>query len=394
MSNVVLIESPPRQRTWSALVWQQFTQSKTNLVALAVIGLLVATAIYAPLIASSQPLLWCMDGTCSSPWLMGLFFNRNVFESGIDLFFNVLIFAVPAWAVGATWASRRGRPFQPTHHGMVAGVVVVAFVVLMVWSPQKALPDYRLLADEASLAWFTPLRMHYSDVLFGAEGPGLTHLLGADTAGRDVFVRLIFGTRVSLAVGVIAVAIYLTIGVIVGAIAGYFGGWTDILTERTVEIFLCFPTFFLLLTFISFLDQPSIVWVMVFIGVVGWTGPARLVRGEFLRLKNQDFVAAAQALGLPNHRIIFGHILPNALSPVLVNATFGIANAVIVESTLSFLGIGDRVLPSWGRILALGRATGDTSMMLIAGVLIFVTVSSLNMAGEGLRDALDPRLRR
>lgn len=394
MSERMTVQTLRARRTWSDLVWQQFKQSKTNLAALAVICLLVGTAIYAPLIASSQPLLWCADGSCSSPWFRGLFFNRNVFDSGIDLFFNLLIVAVPLWGLAAWWLGRRNTPLTRRGHLSVSAAIVLGFLGLMLWSPQTALPDYRELADGASVAWFAPLRMHYSDVLFGAEGPGLRHLLGIDTAGRDVFVRLIFGTRVSLAVGVIAVAIYLTIGVIVGSIAGYFGGWTDILTERTVEIFICFPTFFLILTFISFLDQPSIVWVMVFIGVVGWTGPARLVRGEFLRLKNQDFVAAAQALGLPNRRIIFGHILPNALSPVLVNATFGIANAVIVESTLSFLGIGDRVLPSWGRILALGRATGDTSMMLIAGVLIFVTVSSLNMAGEGLRDALDPRLRR
>lgn len=389
--------APVAPRPWSALVWMQYRRSWTNMAALAVIGLLVGSAIYAPLVSSSQPLLWCVESGCSSPWLKGLFVNRNVFDSGIDLFFNLLIFALPLALIGHAVVRRRAGLVAPAAHKrwnqVVIGITLLAFVVLMVWQPRAALPDYRFLADSASIAWFPPLRMHYPDVLFSTEGAGLTHFLGLDTSGRDVFVRLLFGTRVSLAVGVIAVAIYMSIGVVVGSIAGYFGGWTDILTERTVEIFLCFPTFFLILTFISFLDQPSIVWVMVFIGVVGWTGPARLVRGEFLRLRSSDFVAAAQAMGLSNRRIIFGHMLPNALSPVLVNATFGIANAVIVESTLSFLGIGDRVLPSWGRILALGRATGDNSMMLIAGLLIFVTVSALNMAGEGLRDALDPRLR-
>ena len=166
------------------------------------------------------------------------------------------------------------------------------------------------------------------------------------------------------------------------------------MVQRQLEIFLCFPTFFMILTFIGFMPQPSITWVMIIIGFLGWTGPARLVRGEFLRLRNIDFVAAAKACGLSDARIIFRHILPNAIGPVLVNATFGVASAVLVESSLSFLGLGDPTMPSWGRILAYGRASSDTAMMLIAGGAIFVTVSVFNLAGEGFRDALDPKLRR
>lgn len=400
------IQRPP---SWGEIVWTQYRASWANKSALVMIGLLVVMAVYAPLLSSSQPLLWCAQGRCTSPWLAGLFFNANVYESGIDIFFNLLMFFLPLWILLARRQWKRGL-YQTSSeaaqgarrlHLALWGSLLAVFFAMMVFQPQVALPDYRGLASNAAsraasdiaVAWFAPLRMHYSDVLFGAEGPGLHHLLGLDTSGRDVFVRLLYGTRVSLSVGVIAVAIYLSIGVVVGAFAGYFGGWADILTERTVEIFICFPTFFLILTFISFLDAPSIVWVMVFIGIVGWTGPARLVRGEFLRIRGMDYVVAARALGLPDRRIIFGHILPNALGPVLVSATFGVANAIIAESTLSFLGIGDRVLPSWGRILALGRATGDTPMMLIAGAMIFFTVVSLNMAGEGLRDALDPKLR-
>lgn len=355
------VQRPP---SWGEIVWGQFAASKANIFALVVIGILVGTAVYAPVVASSQPFLWCFEGSCTSPWSMSLFFNENVYESGIDIFFNLLMFFLPLWAFMArrVWrknltessatAAERARKLHLT----MWSALIVVFFGLLWFQPASALPDYRALASEASLAIFPPLRMHYSEVLFGMDGPGLHHFFGLDTSGRDVFTRLIFGTRVSLSVGVIAVAIYLSIGVVVGSIAGYFGGWVDILTERTVEIFICFPTFFLILTFISFLDAPSIVWVMVFIGVVGWTGPARLVRGEFLRIRGLDYVSAARALGLADHRIIFGHILPNALGPVLVNATFGVANAIIAESTLSFLGIGDRVLPSWGRILAWTRA--------------------------------------
>ena len=214
------------------------------------------------------------------------------------------------------------------------------------------------------------------------------------TTSESASVRLLYGTRVSLSVGVIAVSIYITIGTVLGSLGGYFGGRTDLVVQRLVEIFLCFPSFFLILTFIGFLDQPSLVAVMLIIGLIGWTGSARLVRGEFLRLKNIDFVAAARACGLSNQRIIFRHILPNAVGPVLVNATFGVASAILVESSLSFLGFGDPTMPSWGRILAFGRSTGNTDMMLIAGVAIFVTVSVFNLAGEGFRDALDPKLRK
>lgn len=387
------------QRSFGAQVWSQFRRSWVHIAALGVICLLVIMAIYAPLISSSQPLLWCtVDQGCSSPWLYGLFFNRNVFESGIDLFFNLIIVFAPvtflARAVLSKTGSSDSRESRVRLLNYVSfGLLIACFVALVWWEPRHSLPDYIALSDAAQVAVFPPLRMQYSDVLFGAEGTGITHFLGLDTSGRDVFVRMLFGTRVSLAVGVIAVGIYMFIGILMGSIAGFYGGWIDIFTERTVEIFMCFPALFLILTFISFLEKPSIVWVMVFIGVVGWTGPARLVRGEFLRLRSQDFVVAARALGLSDTRIVFRHILPNALGPVLVAATFGIANAVIVEATLSFLGIGDPVLPSWGRILALGRSTGDNGMMLLAGALIFVTVSALNMAGEGLRDALDPRLR-
>lgn len=395
---VVDIQMAP-QRSFGAQVWSQFRRSWVHIAALCVIVMLVVMAIYAPLLSSSQPLVWCtVDQGCSSPWLHGLFFNRNVFESGIDLFFNLIILFAPLTFIAHFIRSKFAKKESKETYASIInytsfGVLTACFVALVVWEPRQSLPDYIALSESAQWAIFPPLRMQYSDVLFGAEGTGITHLLGLDTSGRDVFVRMLFGTRVSLAVGVIAVGIYMFIGILMGSMAGFYGGWVDIFTERTVEIFMCFPALFLILTFISFLETPSIVWVMVFIGVVGWTGPARLVRGEFLRLRSQDFVIAARALGLSDTRIVFRHILPNALGPVLVAATFGIANAVIVEATLSFLGIGDPVLPSWGRILALGRATGDNGMMLLAGALIFVTVSALNMAGEGLRDALDPRLR-
>lgn len=223
--------------------------------------------------------------------------------------------------------------------------------------------------------------------------PSWEHPCGTDREGRDVFVRLVYGTRISLTIGVVAVAMYVGIGVVLGSLAGYFGGWVDMFVSRFVEIMLCFPAFFLILTLAAFIEQRSIFHVMAIIGLTRWTGVARLVRGEFLRQRNLDYVQAAIALGLSRARIIFGHVLPNAIAPVLVSATFGVAGAILTESSLSFLGLGDLSAPSWGGILAAGRAEGKLWLILVPGFAIFFVVSVFNLVGEGLRDALDPKLR-
>lgn len=220
------------------------------------------------------------------------------------------------------------------------------------------------------------------------------HVLGVDQSTRDVLVRLLFGTRISLSIGVIAVSIYVTIGIILGALAGFFGGRTDLTIQRMIEITMALPTFFVIITLAAFIEEPSIFHIMLIIGLVRWTGVARLTRGEFLRLRNQEFVLAATALGYPTRRIIFEHILPNAVAPVLVSATFGVASAILLEATLSFLGLGDLSAPSWGQTLREGYGSGAWHLILAPGFAIFVTVSLLNLVGEGLRDALDPKLRK
>ncbi len=222
------------------------------------------------------------------------------------------------------------------------------------------------------------------------------HLLGTDTNGRDVFTRMILGTRISMSVGFIAVGICLVIGVFVGALAGYFRGKTDLLISRLVEIVICFPVFFLILTVLAFL-RPSIINIMVVIGVTGWTGIARLCRGEFLKLVKQDFVTAAHALGASNLRTIFKHILPNGMGPILVSVSFGIAGAILTESALSFLGFGvPQPTASWGDLLNNGRSDiqGTWWLTIFPGLAIFIAVTAFNLAGEGLRDALDPRLKK
>jgi peptide/nickel transport system permease protein len=226
------------------------------------------------------------------------------------------------------------------------------------------------------------------------ESPTGAHMMGVSTNGSDVATRILYGTRISLTIGFIAVGIYVTIGIILGSLAGYFGGKIDLCIQRLIEIVMCIPSFFLILTVIALVGSASIFLIMAAIGFVRWTGVARLVRGEFLRLRNQDFVTAAQALGFPTSRIIFQHVLPNALGPVLVAAAFGVAQAILLESSLSFLGMGDASTASWGVTLREGYSTGAWHLVLIPGFAIFLTVLLLNLAGEGVRDAMDPKLRK
>jgi peptide/nickel transport system permease protein len=226
--------------------------------------------------------------------------------------------------------------------------------------------------------------------------PSAEHWFGTDELGRDVFTRMIYGARISLKVGFVAVGIAVTIGTAIGLLAGYYGGFLDSLMMRGVDIMLCFPTFFLILAVIAMLE-PSIWYIMAIIGLTGWMGVARLVRAEVLSLRERDFVQAARALGASDLRIICGHILPNALSPVLVAATLGVAGAILTESALSFLGIG--VQPptaSWGNMLTSGKDYLEFAwwLSLFPGLAILVTVVAYNLLGEGIRDALDPRLNR
>ncbi|MFM7201791.1 MAG: ABC transporter permease subunit [Myxococcota bacterium] len=227
------------------------------------------------------------------------------------------------------------------------------------------------------------------------SGKSSLHILGTDDYGRDVLSRLVWGARVSLSVGFVAVSIYVTLGIIMGAIAGFFGGWVDVVISRFIEVVICFPSFFLILAVIAFIG-PSIYNVMVVIGLTSWTGIARLTRGEFLRLRNLEFVLAAEAQGVSKAAIMFRHILPNALTPVMVSAAFGFAGSILTESGLSFLGFGvQEPFPSWGQMLSDSQSNPLLYwwLFIVPGIALFVTVTSYNLAGNAFRDAADPRLR-
>ena len=243
--------------------------------------------------------------------------------------------------------------------------------------------------------WLAPYDPNFIDLKQVLMAPSSQHWLGTDILGRDVLSRIIYGAQVSLKVGFVAVGLATLIGLLIGALAGYYGHWVDNILMRLVDLMLCFPVFFLILAVIAVLG-PSIWNIMVIIGLTSWMGVARLVRAEFLSLREREFIVAARALGASDSRLIWRHLLPNALTPVMVSATLMIAGAILTESALSFLGLGVQPpTPSWGNILTEGQANIEIAWWLsvFPGLAILVTVMSYNLLGEGIREAIDPRLK-
>ena len=284
--------------------------------------------------------------------------------------------------------------------------LIVLGILLCAAIAGKVLTEWVVVFDPATVRLpdkFKSPMSAVSDLVPSIDRPVLGHyLLGTDELGRDVFARMLQGSFVSLSIGFIAVGISILIGVTLGGLAGFYGNMklgfvsVDTLIMRFTDVMLCFPTFFLILTVVALLP-PSIYNIMIVIGLTSWMGTTRFVRAEFLALREQDFVVAAQALGLPERRIIFRHMVPNAIAPVLVSATIGVASAILTESGLSFLGLGVRPpYATWGNILADGKdfIFDAPWLFFIPGFAILIVVLAFNLVGEGLREALNPKLRR
>ena len=282
----------------------------------------------------------------------------------------------------------------------LAGLVVLS-VLLVAALLGKLLTEWLVVFDPTLVRLpeklLPPLAAARAELLPADQLPAFgRYLLGTDDLGRDVFARMLQGSFVSLSIGFVAVSIELLIGLALGGLAGFYGGRVDALIMRFTDVMLCFPTFFLILTVVALLP-PSIWNIMIVIGATSWMGTCRFVRAELMALREQDFVRAARALGLSDARVIFRHMLPNAIAPVLVSATIAVASAILTESALSYLGFG--VQPpdaSWGNILSDGRTFLFDApwLFVIPGAAILVVVLAFNLVGEGLRDALNPRLRR
>lgn len=329
-------------RSYWQLVWLQFRKRKTSLVALAAVLLLFAIALGAPFIASDEPLLlhW-RQHTYVFPDLVH--YRALRFQDNSSLRESM---GAADWAI-----------FPPIDHGP-----------------------------------------YENDLIARLKPPSAEHWLGTDETGRDVAARMVWGARVSLSVGFVAVGIYLLIGVFLGALAGYYRGFIDSLISRGIEVMLVFPTFFLILTIMGIVEHTGIFAIMGVIGLTGWTQVARLIRGEILRIRELDYVQAERALGASDRRILWRHVIPNAIGPVLVAATFGVADAILIESGLSFLGFGTPPpTASWGELLTqANRYVSDPGawwLTLFPGLAIFLTITVYNLVGEGFRDAIDPRLK-
>lgn len=381
--------------SFAAEVWKRYRRSFSAMLGLGVILLLLLTAAAAPLLANRLPLLVKIDGTLSSPALRELFAPESM-EIFVAKTFNWLLLFLPALILLKLFCRKRKKLF-------LILAMLAAFLLLMPFLLSRNHLDrtpWRETAKELKaneFIVFAPMPYGpYETVEPPYSAPSRRHWLGTDHAGRDVFARMVYGARVSLAVGFFATAISMLLGTFIGLMAGYKGGKIDLLVMRLVEIVICFPTFLLLLILMSILldygSRQSILLVIAVIGLTGWTGLCRLVRGETLRVRQNAYIQSCEAMGTPLWRIMFFHLLPNVSGPIFVSFTFEVAGAILAESSLSFLGFGVQdPTASWGELLRQAFPDPLTywHLMVAPGLAIFLAVCSFNLAGEGLRKALD-----
>ncbi|MGD9157075.1 MAG: ABC transporter permease [Desulfobacteraceae bacterium] len=384
--------------SYGELVWREFTKSRLSVVCLVFIIFLFIVAILAPFLANDKPFYIVIDGQIYFPLFKGL--KATDYSIFLATFAGIIQLLLIKRNRKTLDPSIRGSVLM-RQVGVIAGLLMVGIILIQVLIPHRLdAEDYKAMitSGKAEKAVFTPIPYGYArtDLQSREQPPSAEHWLGTDDVGSDVLCRLIHGSRISLSVGFVAVGISCIIGIIIGAILGYFGGKVDFFGMRIVEIMMAIPTFFLIITIVAFFPR-SLFNIMFIIGITSWTSDARFIRAEFLKLRKQDFVQAAKSLGLPLKSILFRHMLPNGITPVLVNATFGIAGAIFIEAALSFLGFGVAPpTPSWGQMLSLGVSTTGRFLWwltLFPGLAIFFTVLAYNLVGEALRDAIDPRLR-
>jgi peptide/nickel transport system permease protein len=358
---------------------------------LAWVLVLAFCGVFAPLLANSHPLLLKRDGRWSSPLL------RHLTPADVVLLGTTATLAYAVIFMRRRPASRRVLAV------LIAAAVLTALTPWIINPPQTVIYEQYRQAERAEKVEFilrAPVPYSPTDFLRDQPEtrrtpPTKQHWFGVEDFGADVLSRIIHAARVALTIGFIATGIAVIIGVLVGGLMGYFVGKVDMLGMRLIEIFESIPQLVLLITIVAVFGR-NIYLMMVIIGLTSWTVDARFIRAEYLRLRKQDFVQAAIASGLPLWSVIFRHMLPNGIAPVLVGASFGVASAILIESVLSFLGLGLVQEPSWGGMLNQARAAGGNFSWWIAvfpGMAIFLTVFAYNLIGEALRDALDPKLR-
>lgn len=370
--------------SYATRIARHFMRDSFARAGLCTVVVLFVIAALAPFLANNHAIVRVADGRVMFP----------IFQSLEPIEWRFLLYVPLA---GIVYMLRRHVGRHPRRAiGLILAAVALAEVFLFFWHPINDPTNDRERAASFKVMPVIP----YSPVESTPDQfapPSWKHWCGTDSTGRDIAARMLHGARTSLSIGFIAQSIALLVGVSLGGLAGYYRGWFDIAVCRFIEIMDCFPPLVLILVAISlFESQNNMFYIMAVIGLTSWTGLARLVRGEFLRLGSQPFPQAARALGASDFRILVHHLLPNALGPILVSATFGVASAILIESSLSFLGFGMQApTPSWGDILSDARRYIDFAWWLafFPGLAILVTIMSYNFVGEGLRDAVDPRLK-
>ncbi len=380
-----------------AIVWRRFRKDKIAIVGLCGIVFLFAVAIFAPFVANGRPLVLFRDGILSFPALRYVF-APDTSEVIVEKLFNyILVFFLPACLMLMVFGHKSRLKWRA-----VAAWAVIAIVPFFLVGPRLEKSDWRegcANLAKGEFAIFAPVPYGPFE---NAGDPHLkpcrAHIFGTDQVGRDVFSRMVYGSRVSLAVGLLATALTMVFGIVVGLICGYFGGRMDFIVMRIVEIIMCFPTFLLLLILMAIMMdrkmEQSILLVIAVIGLTSWTGLSRIVRGEVLQQRAMPYIKACESLGLSIWKIMFSHLLPNITGPILVSFTFGVAGAILAESGLSFLGFGVRApTASWGELLhqAFSDPLRYWHLTLWPGAAIFISVVSFNFVGEALHRAFDPK---
>ena len=376
-------------QSFSAKVIRDVFSSTGAKLGLVWIVVMIISAVFAPIISNSHPFLMAVDGTFSSPMATHLTWIDVALLS--SFFSGILI-----------WLSfKRVEGWKRICLIILASILISLVSSLSVSSPKAVIYDqYRegLSSGEIESAYFAPIPYSPTDRLRDdpspLKAPSAKHFLGTDEDGADVLSRMIYGSRIALGIGLVATFTSLIIGVLYGGVMGFYSGWVDIIMMRFLEIFESIPSLFLILTVVAFFGR-NIYLIMLIIGLTGWPGYARFLRAEFLKLRQQDFVQAAEASGLSLGSILFRHMLPNGIAPLLVLSSFGMASAILVEATLSFLGLGAIDQPSWAAMLNQAVGPGGSIAIWMAtfpGLAIFLTLFAYTLIGEALRDAIDPRL--
>lgn len=436
---------------WQA-VWKQFRRYKLGLAALTIIILFILAGVYAPILASSKPLAVHFKGEWYFPLFRYLFYPR-FFTKSLDIFYNLMMFTLPLGIFAALFL----RKSVVLAICVLQVLIFVFLFIFPISNPAPPRSNYENLNAVLRYQHYknqhehlkkyeksyieqlnkrglsTPLLPSLWNLNFGQiatqeklaqleqESKELTHVImpivrnfhweddaGGDQAlnrfipwsdltrinRKDMVAALIFGIRISLSVGILAIAIALSIGIPIGACAGYYGGKFDLMVYRLIEIWESMPTFFMLLMIVAFLQTKSIFLVIFVIGLFGWTGFSRFIRGEFLKQKQLLYIEACHAMGYPDRRIIFSHLLPNAIPPLLTLVPFAIMGAITTEAGLSFLGLGEEGSSSWGILMDEGRSAFPSESYLLwpPAILLTLLLVSIALVGDTLRDALDPKL--